>query len=61
MDVLQDINQILKRNKYKEKENEINILLQKQLEIIFNDYSNYEFKDFKKSYNNFNKIIKTIK
>ncbi len=61
MDVLQDINQILKRNKYKEKENEINILLQKQLEIIFNDYSNYEFKDFKKSYNNSHKIIKAIK
>ena len=61
MDVLQDINQILKRNKYKEKENEINILLQKQLEIIFNDYSNHEFKDFKKSYNNSHKIIKAIK
>ena len=61
MDVLQDINQILKRNKYKEKENEINILLQNQLEIIFNDYSNYEFKDFKKSYNNSHKIIKAIK
>ena len=61
MDVLQDINQILKRNKYKEKENEINILLQKQLEIIFNDYSNYEFKDFKKSYDDSRKIIKAIK